>query len=130
MLNFPILNLEKNLLLPCIKKNKDFLVFKKYEKNFKLRMGKFNIPEPNHLSDEIKPELFFVPCLGFDLNGYRIGYGGGYYDKTLSKLVSENHKFYSVGYAFDDQKQVKIPIEKFDHKLDFVLTEKELYTFI
>ena len=41
-----------------------------------------------------------------------------------------NHKFYTVGFAFDDQKQNKIPIDIFDYKLDFVLTEKQLYKFI
>ena len=106
------------------------MVFKKYNYKQKLQLGRLNIPEPLISNEEVLPQLFFVPCLGFDLNGYRLGYGGGFYDKTFSKLINANHKFYAIGYAFDGQKQNQIPIENFDYKLDFVLTEKQLYTFL
>ena len=129
-LNKKILELNKTLLLPVIKKNLDELVFKKYNLDSKFKIGKFNIPEPESDSEELIPQLFFVPCLGFDLNGSRLGYGGGFYDKTFAKLKNLNLKFYAIGYAFDKQKQVKIPTESFDFKLDFVLTEKQLYKFI
>ena len=129
-LNAKILDMKKKLAFPSIEKNSETLIFKKTNslKNFKL--GKFNIPEPKNDNKEIIPQLFFVPCLGFDLKGYRIGYGGGFYDKTFEKLNKLNLLFYTVGFAYDDQKQNKLPIEKFDYKLDFVLTEKQLYTFL
>ena len=50
--------------------------------------------------------------------------------KTIAKLKKLNLAFYTVGFAYDDQKQNKLPVEKFDYKLDFVLTEKQLYTFL
>ena len=129
-LNKAILDIKKKLAFPSIEKNSETLIFKKTNslKNFKL--GKFNIPEPKNDNKEIIPQLFFVPCLGFDLKGYRIGYGGGFYDKTFEKLNKLNLLFYTVGFAYDDQKQNELPIEKFDYKLDFVLTEKQLYTFL
>ena len=129
-LNAKILDMKKKLAFPSIEKNSETLIFKKTNslKNFKL--GKFNIPEPKNDNKEIIPQLFFVPCLGFDLKGYRIGYGGGFYDKTFEKLKKLNLLFYTVGFAYDDQKQNELPIEKFDYKLDFVLTEKQLYTFL
>ena len=129
-LNIKILYMKKKLAFPSIEKNSETLIFKKTNslKNFKL--GKFNIPEPKNDNKEIIPQLFFVPCLGFDLKGYRIGYGGGFYDKTFEKLNKLNLLFYAVGFAYDDQKQNELPIEKFDYKLDFVLTEKQLYTFL
>ena len=80
--------------------------------------------------NDVIPQLFFVPCLGFDLKGFRLGYGGGFYDRTFANLKKLNFNFYSVGFAFDDQKQEKLPTEIFDYKLDFVLTEKELYKFL
>ena len=129
-LNENIIKLQKVLAFPIIKKNSKELLFKKIKINQNLKQGMFNIPEPPNENEEILPQLFFVPCLGFDLNGYRLGYGGGYYDKTFSKLNQLNHKFYTVGYAFDNQKQNKIPRESFDYKLDFVLTEKELYRIL
>jgi len=70
-----------------------------------------------------------VPCLGFDTNGHRIGYGGGFYDKTFASLRQKNFNFNAVGYAFDDQIVKELPTDDFDFKLDYVLTEKQLYSF-
>ena len=129
-LNKAILDMKKKLAFPTIEKNSETLIFKtsNSDKNFKL--GKFNIPEPTYDNKEIIPQLFFVPCLGFDLRGFRIGYGGGFYDKTFENLKKLNLVFYTVGFAYDEQKQNKLPVEKLDYKLDFVLTEKQLYTFL
>ena len=129
-LNTTILEMKKKLAFPTIEKNLETLTFKTTNSHNSFKMGKFNIPEPTNNNNEIIPQLFFVPCLGFDLEGFRIGYGGGFYDKTFSKLKQLNLVFYTVGFAYDDQKQNKLPVEKFDYKLDFVLTEKQLYTFL
>ena len=129
-LNTKILEMKKKLAFPTIEKNLKTLKFKTSNSHKNFKMGKFNIPEPTNDNKEIIPQLFFVPCLGFDLKGYRIGYGGGFYDKTFEKLKKLNLLFYTVGFAYDEQKQNKLPIEKFDYKLDFVLTEKQLYTFL
>ena len=129
-LNSSILEMKKKLAFPTIEKNSETLIFKTTNSDNSFKLGKFNIPEPINNTTEIIPKLFFVPCLGFDVKGYRIGYGGGFYDKTFAKLKKLNLLFYTVGFAYDDQKQNKLPIEKFDYKLDFVLTEKQLYTFL
>ena len=129
-LNKKIIQLGKNLSFPVISKNSEVLTFKRVDSNNSFEIGKFNIPEPINNNGDVIPQLFFVPCLGFDLKGFRLGYGGGFYDKTFAKLKKLNLKFYSVGFAFDDQKQIKLPREVFDYKLDFVLTEKQLYKFL
>ena len=129
-LNTKILKMKKKLAFPTIEKNSETLSFKTTNSLKSFKLGKFNIPEPKVNNKEIIPQLFFVPCLGFDLEGFRIGYGGGFYDKTFAKLKKLNLAFYTVGFAYDDQKQNKLPVEKFDYKLDFVLTEKQLYTFL
>ena len=129
-LNDKILEMKKVLSFPVIQKQSKDLIFKQYNFKENLKIGQFNIPEPINTNEEVTPQLFFVPCLGFDLDGNRLGYGGGFYDKTFSKLNKLQHKFYTVGYAFDDQKQNKIPKEDFDYKLDFVLTEKQLYNIL
>ena len=128
-LNEKIIELKRTLSFPVIQKNSQELIFKKSLLNENFKLGKYDIPEPTNDNKKILPQLFFVPCLGFDLNGYRVGYGGGYYDKTFAKFKRLNLKFYTVGFSFDDQKQKEIPRENFDYKLDFVLTEKQLYTF-
>ena len=129
-LNRTILEMKKKLAFPTIEKNLETLIFKTTNSHKSFKLGKFNIPEPTNDNNVIIPQLFFVPCLGFDLKGFRIGYGGGFYDKTFAKLKKLNFIFYTVGFAYDDQKQNELPIEKFDYKLDFVLTEKQLYTFL
>ena len=129
-LNNKIIKLGKNLSFPVISRNSDQLTFKMVNSNNSFKLGKFNIPEPINDNKDVIPQLFFVPCLGFDLNGFRLGYGGGFYDRTFAKFNKLNLKFYSVGFAFDDQKQNKLPREVFDYKLDFVLTEKQLYNFL
>ena len=129
-LNEKIIELKRTLSFPVIERNSQELIFKKPLSNENFKLGKYDIPEPISENKEILPQLFFVPCLGFDLNGYRVGYGGGFYDKTFAKFKRLNLKFYTVGFSFDDQKQKEIPRENFDYKLDFVLTEKQLYTFL
>tara|TARA_B100000579_G_scaffold382360_1_gene351500 strand:- start:235 stop:816 length:582 start_codon:yes stop_codon:yes gene_type:complete len=129
-LNNKIIDLNKILSFPVIQNNSEELIFKKFKSNETFHTGKFKIPEPGFENEEVIPQLFFVPCLGFDLNGYRIGYGGGFYDKTFAKLKKLKIDFYAVGYAFDEQKEDNIPKEEFDYKLDFVLTEKQLYKFL
>tara|TARA_Y100001970_G_scaffold125704_1_gene155511 strand:+ start:4730 stop:5311 length:582 start_codon:yes stop_codon:yes gene_type:complete len=129
-LNNKIIKLGKNLSFPVIVKNSDQLTFKIVNSNDSFKLGKFNIPEPINDNQDIIPQLFFVPCLAFDLKGFRLGYGGGFYDRTFAKFKKLNLKFYSVGFAFDDQKQNTLPREIFDYKLDFVLTEKQLYKFL
>ena len=129
-LNYKIIELNKVLSFPVVQNHTQELIFKKVNFNESLNIGKFKIPEPKNQNEEILPQLFFVPCLGFDLHGYRIGYGVGFYDRTFAKLRKLNLKFYAVGFAFDEQKENLIPKEKFDYKLDFVLTEKQLYSFI
>ena len=64
-----------------------------------------------------------VPLVGFDNNKFRLGYGGGFYDRYIAKL-SNFKKVLSIGFAFSFQKIKKIPVNKFDQKLNFILTNK------
>ena len=75
-LNNKIIELGKNLSFPVISKNSDQLTFKIVNSNNSFKLGRFNIPEPINDNKDIIPQLFFVPCLAFDLKGFRLGYGG------------------------------------------------------
>ena len=121
-------NEGKVLCLPVINDRCDqALIFKKYIKKNDLIIAKYNIPEPDN-NFILLPDLIFVPCLGFDINGFRLGYGGGYYDKTISYLKNKGHKFLTVGLAYDDQKIDEIIHDNLDQKINYFLTEKQLYT--
>jgi len=121
---------DKILCLPVIKENyKNGLIFKLYKNGDQLNKGRFNVDEPAN-SKTCLPDVIFTPCLGYDNFGFRLGYGGGYYDKTISYLHSINHKFLSVALAYDDQKVDNIVHDNFDQKLNYILTEKQLYKIL
>jgi 5-formyltetrahydrofolate cyclo-ligase len=128
-LNKQIEILGKTLCLPVIINNKsERLIFKKFTQGDNLIIGQYGVMEP-FTAKICVPDLIFVPCLAFDNNGYRLGYGGGYYDKTIFYLNSINHNFLTIGFAYDDQKIEKVAHDDFDQKLNYILTEKQLYKF-
>ena len=95
-----------------------------YEWSFQnsLKIGYQGIPEPN-IKKKVLPDVLIVPLVGFDNNKFRLGYGGGFYDRYISKL-STFKKVLTVGFAFPFQEVKNIPISKYDKKLDFILTNK------
>ena len=120
---------NKILCLPVIEKKNSHLIFKQFKREENFVKGHMNISEPQNNNKILNPELIFVPCLAFDNKGNRLGYGGGYYDRTFAYLNKINHRFISVAYAYEEQKLDYIPIDKFDFKVDYVITEKNLYSF-
>ena len=85
-------------------------------------LSKYGIPEPSQ-SKKIYPDVILVPMVAFDKEKYRIGYGGGYYDRYIEK-IQKIKKVLTIGLAFSFQKIKKIPSNKYDKKLDLILTEK------
>ena len=126
-LNKFLLDNNKILCLPIIKNNSETLNFIEYNLKTKLVSGKFGIMQPSDLDKEFLPEIILTPCLAFNHNGFRLGYGGGYYDKTFFYLKKIKHKFISIAVAFDDQKIDELVHDKYDQKIDYILTEKKLY---
>ena len=107
--------------LPVTKKknNMDF-----YEWSFKdsLKVNNRGIPEP-FTKKKVYPDILIVPLVGFDKNKFRLGYGGGYYDRYLIKIQNIK-KVITIGLAFSFQEIFKIPTNKFDQKLDIILTNE------
>ena len=129
-LNEFLISKNKILSFPVVNPKSKILSFRQFKKNQNLIEGSYKIPEPSLENEELIPNLIFVPCLAFDIQGYRLGYGGGYYDRTFSYFKSVNHQFISVGFSYDDQKVNSVIRDQFDYKLNYVLTEKQLYTFV
>ena len=113
-----------NFLLPIISKTNS-MNFHKWKKGEVLVLNKLGIPEPLK-SKKIIPTIILVPLLAFDKDKNRIGYGKGYYDKYLNRFLKSNKKILTVGVAFSFQKYHKLPTNNYDHKLDFIITEKGL----
>jgi 5-formyltetrahydrofolate cyclo-ligase len=76
----------------------------------------------------VEPEVLIVPLLAFDARGYRLGYGGGFYDRTLAGLRAKGPVL-AVGIAFAAQEVAEVPTDAFDQRLDAVVTEKSVTVF-
>ena len=89
-----------------------------------LYVSKFGILEPKNSKKKIFPDLIMVPLVAFDYHLNRIGYGKGYYDRSLRKIKKINKNAISLGIAYSFQKCTQIPVNDSDFKLDYVFTEK------
>jgi 5-formyltetrahydrofolate cyclo-ligase len=109
--------------IPVIKKNNQ-MNFCKWSRNDPLKINKFGIPEP--VSTKISyPDILLIPLVAFDSNLNRLGYGGGFYDRYIGK-IEKSKKVIKIGLAFSFQKISSIPINQYDRRLDFIITEKEI----
>ena len=124
-LNQYLLEREINLALPAIDFHTKEINYFMYHKNTELIENKFSILEPKNKDKVIFPKIILIPLLGYSKSGFRLGYGGGYYDKYLSKNGIGDVK--KIGIAFSFQEVEEIPVEDHDERLDWILTEKHLY---
>jgi 5-formyltetrahydrofolate cyclo-ligase len=91
-----------------------------------LDAGAFGLMEPQPAQPELLPDLVLVPLLAFDRQGGRLGYGKGYYDRTLAKLRAGPRPPVAIGLAFADQEVADVPTGPHDVALDAVVTEHAL----
>tara|TARA_B100001057_G_scaffold493174_1_gene587091 strand:+ start:747 stop:1298 length:552 start_codon:yes stop_codon:yes gene_type:complete len=117
--------LNQNTFLPVIEDNNTMNFFS-WKKNQVLLVNKFGILEPMRSITKV-PDIILVPILSFDHRKYRLGYGKGYYDHYLNKYLKKFKDILTVGVAFSFQKHHKLPIDKNDVKLNYILTEKGIY---
>tara|TARA_B110001452_G_C15000531_1_gene349781 strand:- start:4 stop:591 length:588 start_codon:yes stop_codon:yes gene_type:complete len=116
--------------LPVVDVNTKSMVFKKWSEKEKLQKGHFGNYEPSLGNKTIFPQIIIVPMLMFDRKLNRLGYGSGYYDKSIFSLKQFFHrkekKFFTIGLAYSEQETKRLPYESHDQKLDFIVTEKEI----
>ena len=109
--------------LPVVKRENQ-MNFYKWSKRDPFKINKFGIPEPVS-TKVIYPDILLVPLVAYDSNLNRLGYGGGFYDRYIEK-IEKIKKVTKIGLAFSFQKISRIPINQYDKKLDFIVTEKEI----
>lgn len=115
------------LALPVVIAADSPLLFRAYSFGDSLVRGRFDTEVPAEDKPALVPKLLLVPLLAFDRSGYRLGYGGGFYDRTLSGLRAHYH-VQAVGVAFAAQEIEQVPRDAMDHRLDWVVTEREAIT--
>nr|WP_284504855.1 5-formyltetrahydrofolate cyclo-ligase [Caballeronia sp. INDeC2] len=111
--------------LPVVVKPHAPMVFHAWSAHMPMKEGRYRIPVP---AEEmvVVPELLLIPCVGFDADRYRLGYGGGYYDRTLAAWPNGERPV-TVGIAYESGKCGALPREAHDMPLDAVITESAIY---
>lgn len=129
---FPLIHALNTLgitcALPVIVAKAKPLIFREWTPGDPLEVGGFNTSAPQSKAREIEPQIIVTPLLAFDGDGFRMGYGGGFYDRTLQKL-RESSDCLAVGYAFEAQFVNKVVIDQYDQKLDWVVTDQQVRKF-
>jgi len=98
------------------------LVFHRWQPDDKLVRGVFDIRVPDHHTPVVDPDVLLVPLLAFDARGMRIGYGGGYMDRTIPAIRSRK-PLLTVGIAYAAQEVTRVPTDRYDQRLDWIVTE-------
>ena len=97
------------------------LVFRRWTPEAEMVPGDFGALIPAK-GDWLVPQVLIVPLLAFDARGYRLGYGGGFYDRTLEGLRAAG-PVVAIGFAYAEQELGQVPIEPTDQPLDWIVTE-------
>jgi 5-formyltetrahydrofolate cyclo-ligase len=111
---------DHKILLPAVTGHDQPLDMRVWEQGTPLFEAGFGTLAPSPLAPRAEPDIVLMPLLGFDQYGTRLGYGGGYYDRTLASLQKKPKL---VGLAFAVQELPLIPRDAHDIPLDYVITE-------
>ena len=103
------------------------LSFRRWAVGDPLEDGPYGTRQPLASETPVLPDVILAPLLAFDLAGWRLGYGGGFYDRTIADLAARGHTAKVIGLAYDGQKLDKLPIGPYDMPLDAVLTPSGLH---
>ena len=113
--------------VPVIVAQGEALRFREWSPGCAMEIGAFGALIPSE-GAWIEPEVLIVPLVGFDARGYRLGYGGGFYDRTLQGLRLRRQTL-AVGFGFAAQELAEVPIDQFDQRLDMMVTEAGVRRF-
>jgi len=126
---WPLMHLLHNAgnkcCLPVLRGATEALQFRIWKPNADLSANSLGILEPGAESDVCRPNIVVTPLLAFDRQGRRLGYGGGYYDRTLRELRSQG-KVTAVGFGYGAQEMGEVPADDLDERLDWIVTDTEV----
>ena len=93
-----------------------------------LEDGPYHTKQPSFSAPQIVPDIILAPMLAFDAQGWRLGYGGGYYDRTMAQLRTDGYAPVMIGIAYEGQRLDKLPVGPYDMRLDAVLCPSGFYS--
>jgi 5-formyltetrahydrofolate cyclo-ligase len=117
------------LALPVVQGKGKPLIFRAWRPGDPLEAGVFGTLQPSAKREVMEPDALIVPLLACDEEGWRLGYGGGFYDRTLAGLRSKK-TITAVGVGFNDQLVPQVPHGPSDQRLDWLLTDKRACAFV
>lgn len=115
--------------LPVVAGRDEPLLFRRWTPGQPLIEDAFGVSIPMQDAEVVRPMLLIVPLLAFDAAGFRLGYGGGYYDRTLAALRAGGGPVTAVGFAYGAQEFDDFPRHAGDQRLDCIVTEREVRRF-
>ena len=115
------------LALPVVMGREDPLHFRRYNIGDRLAINRLGISEPLDTAPEVVPDVILLPLLAFDGDLQRLGYGGGFYDRTVAALRKQKH-ITTIGLAFSCQEVAAVPHEAHDVCLDKIVTENQIFS--
>jgi len=124
-----LLNQGCQLALPVVQGKGLSLLFRAWRPGDSLEAGVFGTLQPSARREVVEPDALIVPLLACDEEGWRLGYGGGFYDRTLAGLRAKK-TVTAVGVGFNDQFVPEVPHGPNDQRLDWLLTDKRAYAFV
>ncbi len=124
-----LLNTGCQLVLPVVQGRGQPLLFRAWRPGDPLEAGVFGTLQPSARREALEPDALIVPLLACDEEGWRLGYGGGFYDRTLKGLRARR-KVTAVGVGFDGQLVPEVPHGPDDERLDWLLTDKRACAFV
>ncbi len=118
----------KEVYSPVVETKDEPLIFRRWRPGDVLETSSFDVEEPAADQPAGTPDCLIVPLLAFDKGGYRLGYGGGFYDRTIAALKAAGLCL-TIGAAYAGQLMDHLPRESHDQPLDMIVTEKGVMTF-
>jgi 5-formyltetrahydrofolate cyclo-ligase len=116
------------IALPVVSAPRQPLLFRAWETDEPLQDGPFGTVHPGDEADVVEPQLLLIPMLAFDRAGRRLGYGGGFYDRTLAGLRGR-YAVQAIGIAYAEQEVEAVPAGPGDARLDGAVTERAYLDF-
>lgn len=117
------------LVLPVVQGRGQRLLFRVWRPGDALEPGVFGTLQPSADREEVEPDALLVPLLACDREGWRLGYGGGFYDRTI-EVLRQKREIMAVGVGFDGQFVSEVPHGPDDQRLDWLLTDRRASAFV
>ena len=114
--------------LPVVAGQGQVLIFRCWQPGVILDVGPFGTWHPTPRAPLLAPTVLLLPLIAFDNTGHRLGYGAGYYDRTIAAL-RQDRALLMIGIAYDAQEVEVVPVDSHDQRMDAVITERRTLWF-